>query len=507
MAKISIAGIKKQGLWIGGGLAIVIGAACWYVATGRLATAYRANKAHVETKFKAIDERIKNPENRSEKSIEGIRRDIIDAHHRVKRTWEDIYREQAEKVFIWPEGLTKTFRDTIARLPPDGDLPERLREEYQNFVRGEFRRQLAVVDATVGEDTSVAGLRWKDAERIEGTFGSRQTPSSTWIRLRQEDLWVYNAFCKVIAAVNKGVTGRTALPIKIIDTLEIGDVASRSAPAQIGQKRLKRIKSGSSDSSSAAAVAAAASGTADEALKDRRYVDAKWKPMMASELATNSPLEFKLIPFRMVLFMDQRDIDRLLLEFRRSVLPIEVLEMRINASGGTSSAFSDGRDPGSSAHHVPVELRGVVYIYNPPHMKKLDFVKETETAVAAAGRPAAEVPHADTPLGETPSTETTTTETPETAPPTSDVPTPEVPAAPDETPAVMQAAGKLVSLADGKLKVKAADDSEQDLDMADNVQVTIDGAPATIEGLKPDMVLEISKQDDKVTIIHAKSAE
>jgi hypothetical protein len=519
MAKISLAGIKKNALWIGGGLAILVGGVCWYVATGRLTTAYRQNKQTVDGKFKAIDDRIKNEQNRSDKSIDGVKRDISDAYQRVKKTWEELYQRQAEHVFVWPEGLKKDFRDTIKALedkrvkwladkaagkvsgdPPSEELPERLREDYQNFVRGEFRRLLQTIDATSGEDTAAGGVRWRDADRIEQTFNSRQTPSSTWIRLRQEDLWVYNAFCQVIQAVNKGVTGRTSAPIKIIDTLEIGEAAARSAPQQVGQRRLKRVHSGTTTdlggTSTQTAPAGSGSGTADDQLKDKRYLDLKWKPIPAGELATASPPEFKLIPFRLLVYMDQRDIDRMLLEFRGSILPIEVKEMRINASVG-SAAFGE-RDSGS-VYHIPVEFRGVVYIYNPPSLKKPEFVKDTETAVAAVsatGSPVAESPAPETSTPDSPAAESPPAQTPAAGPPAAEQPAAEKPAMPAES--------KFISQSDGKLKIKTADNQEQEFELAENLQVTIDGAEAKLDDLKPDMTVEIVRENEKVVAIHAK---
>jgi hypothetical protein len=115
------------------------------------------------------------------------------------------------------------------------------------------------------------------------------------------------------------------------------------------------------------------------------------------------------MPFRLLVRMDSRYVDRLLVAFRNSVLPFEVQQVRINpehtaaSSSSSSGRFSrpgaggpgmggpgmgpegpgmgsrPGRFPGPAATGTPaqherlvtVEVRGVAYLLKPPDPQKL----------------------------------------------------------------------------------------------------------------------------------------
>jgi hypothetical protein len=118
-------------------------------------------------------------------------------------------------------------------------------------------------------------------------------------------------------------------------------------------------------------------------------------------------VEYKRLPVRMVLEMDQRWLPKLIAECASQPLQVEVQEVRINtpdamdpnaAGGGGSmmggSDFGVGggslfqEQPGiqgfpAQSNVVNVVIQGVIYIFNKPDPTKLKVADEAETTTAA----------------------------------------------------------------------------------------------------------------------------
>lgn len=182
-----------------------------------------------------------------------------------------------------------------------------------------------------------------------------------------------------------------------------------------------------------------------------RYVDTNYKPVEGKQLRdalkANPPdpknaflVVAKRMPLRMRLVVDQRKLHRFLAECGNSPLPIEIRQVRINRQAGSTSGYEGGAGPGfmpdtggggttempasesgsgfmggpmgmpygagagggfmpggdlkgrtvsssNPVYDIPVELYGIIYIYNPVAKEKLGI----EPAVSA---PAPAVPAA-----------------------------------------------------------------------------------------------------------------
>lgn len=211
--------------------------------------------------------------------------------------------------------------------------------------------------------------------------------------------------------------------------------------------------------------------TLEAALLNYRYVDDKGVPLAAD--AAPPYAEFKMMPIQMELVVDQRKISRLLIECANSSMPIQILSVRTRpgegkplnlaaasseasgttgalggegaisplghgggfggfstglrhggeggGSSGTSGTSGDVADP-TAYWDIPIELKGIIYIYNPPDKSKL--------GTGSAGRetePATDKP--ETPPQGAPAT------TPD-APPVVPQPQPPVEPMPPATPAM-----------------------------------------------------------------------
>ncbi len=138
----------------------------------------------------------------------------------------------------------------------------------------------------------------------------------------------------------------------------------------------------------------------DDGLMNWRYVDMKAKPLMGSELASQ-PGEYRLSPWRLTLVVDQRQLDKVLIAFRNTVMPLEIKQVRVNPAvttpliggGAGAGGYGERRDSYGSGQStldlegtVTVELRGVGYLFNAPDAKKIGGggadAEATETTAA-----------------------------------------------------------------------------------------------------------------------------
>jgi len=213
--------------------------------------------------------------------------------------------------------------------------------------------------------------------------------------MAQEDLWVYEALLRVVKNTNRGATKTYNAPIKRIDALQIGQevpVVGKKAGAS-GKGTTKSGESKQSDSK-------------ESGLAAGRYVDNAGNPLQAGQ--QHPFAEFKIMPIRMQLLMDQRRIHRLLVECVNSNMPIEVRVLRLRpgeqqeldlaalaekgADGGRpakASATSEEStaEKQSVTHDLPIEVQGVIYIYNPPDEGKLGTTSAAEESLPPAAQP------------------------------------------------------------------------------------------------------------------------
>jgi hypothetical protein len=300
---------------------------------------------------------------------------------------------------------------------------------------------------TVGPDVEMVGVVDWSLEswgKIQQHFDWRARPTTPEVVLAQEDLWVYEALLRVIANTNAGVTEHHNAAVKQIRQLNIGQDAAQPWSA-LRQKSADGIAGAEGLPGSGAIEAVPVDPTAAPAgdgtlsarevqLLNGRYVDDKDEPLVGG---ANPPYaEFKMMPIHMELLVDQRKISKLLAECANSSMPIEVKSFRLRPGQGKplnvtalaeGQAASDRAYPPDSAFggfgggqggnaygeggaartglsadsatywDVPVEIQGIIYIFNPPDMNKLG------TGTAGAEAPPAEaVPGEEPAAPETP---------------------------------------------------------------------------------------------------------
>jgi hypothetical protein len=318
-------------------------------------------------------------------------------------------------------------------------------------------------------------VEWDPADqaRLVQRFNWQTWPTTQQVRLAQEDLWVYEALLRIIKNTNGRVKNRNDAAIKQIQALQIGRDASLawqkfgsvgypSGPVGGGGPGGPTSYDGYTRSTTSAGstppagefhdpqyTSARPSGPSSRygppsgygpygqsaAPTDGRYVDEEGQPLGAGQ--EHPYAEFKLMPIRMVLLMNQTKLSKLLVECANSNMPVEVRSVSVGVDSGTmvnlgmptlmgagsgslSHGYGAGYDSGRPSGHdgsysgygpgsypptgaaggatglvqrrtldVPVEIQGTICIFNPPNESKL--------GTGAAAKAPAEVPPATPP--------------------------------------------------------------------------------------------------------------
>jgi hypothetical protein len=442
--------LRKHHFWILCGIAALVGVAAWYLSSGKLQAEFTQNATRIESEIKKVDGITDTPKDGWKDSAERHKAAVQLA---VKSARDTIYLQQKDEVFTWPKELGDDFIEAVTKIEGTSEgLSVELRERYLDWVKSSVRTLAKTVDAAMpdeaqalvgGEFGTVAPehkVLWPSITQIQQTFDWEQRPSTLLVKYAQEELWVYQTLCNIIAVMNKGSHGAHDAAVKDIISMDIAYLATDLLSRTATKGRIQSIATASmatptADASAAVPVAetakpnvstrgkrdtaaetaapsadaAAPSADRDQIWRTFRYVDEKGDPKTA---AADEKPEYYLMPFRLLLKMDRRSIDKLLLECRNSKLPIEVQQVRINPSASTTSVGMGGGGGGGAGHseadagpgagavsgkqydrYATVELRGIVYLLQP----EPKAAPESATPENTTDAPPADNAGADTP--------------------------------------------------------------------------------------------------------------
>jgi O-acetyl-ADP-ribose deacetylase (regulator of RNase III) len=522
--KVILAGLKKYHFWVICAVVILVGLVMWTMATAELEDRTKALAGQIQKAKSDVAGLIGKPLVNTG-VIEVEQKETDKVRDEAQKAWENLYNYQKEKN-DWPAELGPDFHDmitTVEKQGPDAEIPRDYRELYQNFIDQHFPKLYEIIDIRVhalldakgkvkpdsqgrppkedplsresAEDYTMHGsgkrgdsaqrvvaplvgkVYWNQADlrRVKGQFkeGATQvvngslewdsTPSTRQVRLAQEDLWVYRALLRTIAATNSTQTYFHKMPIKRIDALDIAQAAADSFvkaegrifnAANPGGPGAGRIQTGAQaaagrlTSSSGQMLASGGAGgpmkSEGPSLTDYRYVNQVGRPLRGDE---KPPFEeYNMMPIHMRLLMNQRKIVNLIVNLANSSMPIEVRRVSIHPgeqgsaidfgrfmpgkgpaagmgpggpqggplgmqpggfstrSGGESPRYGSGGGPGGAMGgyaegeqlapderdplDLPVEIDGIIYIFNVPKREKLGTGTVAAAAAAATTTPA-----------------------------------------------------------------------------------------------------------------------
>jgi hypothetical protein len=459
-----------------------------FVAQDRLTTQIEAVRREIEGHISALKSVRQIPQHPNNSWAN----DIDSSTMRVKREtlaeWRKFWDSQ-QAIRVWPDSLGPDFVKAIETLKPDGKLSPRLLERYQDVVRTlarELPTRLGVEDAmkdvsetgqsspnvpmqqTIRPEMMRPGMgpaegvpevspyvaTWSagNQQRIFASFNWDKKPSTAKVLLAQEELWVYDALCDVVARINKPATGPHNAAISTIDELYVGYPAAEDNPGGVGGGRVIRMTATQmpdgvppdmmgpgavSPGDPGAAVGrppnprfaggltgapgmgppggeegAAVPADPDEMLRNWVYVDFTGKPLDATQLGAAVDCQMiHLMPFVLRVVIDQRQIDGLLVLLATAKVPIDVRQVRINAptsgqGGAPTAGWEDNAavtSGGGRLYDVTLELRGTIGLATPPNEGTVglepgqgDPVAPTEAAEKPAPNPKAALFHRPT---------------------------------------------------------------------------------------------------------------
>ncbi len=421
--KVALALLKKYHFWVMTLGVLLVGFIGWFLAKKKLWDEYKANKSQIEQRFEAMKRIRSDPEAKNEDWIKGVEIETTALKDKVALAWKKVYIEQRDHVLKWPETLA--YRKSFEEAGLTGEIAPQALEEYRNYIREEFPHLLAIVDAqdyghakeSVGRKPAAKGAAeapageefiviWdaKNQEQVDKQLIWDRIPTSDEVRETQENLWVYEALLKIIGgpkipgSVNEFASGNYNAKVKRIEELLIGKDAASVFQDGMAEGR-KEIET---PQGATAATEGTPSAGPTEKVVEGRYVDEKGTALPPTPPGTPAPTtEFKRMPVVMKLIMDERELTRLLVACANSPLPVEVRQFRVHTihtakqvARGGSSGSATGPDKNEwGPHDVSVDLRGIIYIFNPPDPTKLGpaaALNEVADATAdAKGAPAA----------------------------------------------------------------------------------------------------------------------
>lgn len=269
----------------------------------------------------------------------------------------------------------------------------------------------------VGRDFLV---QWHDQAEVRQQLNWEKRPSSIAIWVTQEDLWVYETLLRAIA--NTNIAARSDrysnAAVRDIFAMQIGAKANRSASTggrifvpqegeggagmrgMGGEFGMGGGEFGGGEFGGGGYGGEFAGGRGGEfgggfgmeggegvdektMLLDSRYVDAEGTPMTApTDGEFKYGTEYKRLPVRLVLRLDQRWLNHLMIELANAPLQVEVQEVRINPQtdsdfggggagrrrpamgmGGNGEVMAFNREPNVRDQVI---IEGLVYIFYPP---------------------------------------------------------------------------------------------------------------------------------------------
>ena len=488
--KTALDAAKKYNFWVLTVVLLLAALGSWFGATADIFKQVDAREGKINSHISALEVILIKPDLPNEHRIESIDLKHEQLTEKVYEAWKWLKQEQANRNTL-SKKLSEDFRRAFAESVELGtEIGYEYREHYYFFIRDHFPELFKVIGirqpvegeseagSAVGAggsgDRGVAaeGVRmtgivdWDDSDRqrVVNRFSWETVPRTAEVLLAQEDLWVYEALLRTIKKTNGNITEQYNAPIQRINALEIGREASRSclesgqiimaietgAPQATSGADRGDYGEGFDDSSAEGGFRDHFEGLSDPTLLEQRYVGLKGRPLGAKE--PHPYAEFKMMPIRMSLFMDQMAIPKLLVACANSNMPIEILKVRLRPGeahdlgltprvetegeldramhGGGRGEYigtahrggfdGGGFDGGGRALetskqplYMPVELQGIIYIFNPPDKKK----QGTGTATEDQPQPPVDTPPGVTPpKGETPPTDTVTSDNSATNP-------------------------------------------------------------------------------------------
>jgi len=418
--KITLAILKKYHFWVLCGLIILTSLGISVIATADLTAQLEARTQELNASFSSVERICSVSPHPNQKVIDAKNSETEQLKQDVFVAWKTLYQDQTDKNQL-ADALTEEFKREFYR---GGELSWEHREVYRTFIHGRFDMLFNdILDVYRPVSGAPASLKrkdggtqpidptepmtgvvmWEERFELKSRFKWPNRPTTEHVRMAQEDLWVYEALLRVIRDTN-------------VDPAATEPIGHHNAAV----REIVSLKIGSETFGSSG------DASLDELMPKSRYVNQNGQAIAAGAA------EYNIMPILMLVSLDQSKIPKLLAECGNSNMPIEIRNVRIRPGHGTglnlgaiapasvlaTTRNGSGGDLPTGATYIPVEIHGLIYIYNPPDSTKLG----TEAL--------AEAPDTTPEVETQPTTDTTPEPSPEPSPEPGPAPTPAAPGGP-----------------------------------------------------------------------------
>ncbi|MDR1483893.1 MAG: hypothetical protein LBT09_03620 [Planctomycetaceae bacterium] len=433
--------VKKFSFWVLVPLALILVFIFNVLAIGAIGKKFTERKNSLESTKGSVEKIRQDSAHPNNNTVEEINVRTEELRGRFVAAWATLEKDQRAKN-VWPEDAGLPFIEEVSKLKFGDIISSRSREYYFNFMEKHIpkleasldRRRIQVNEAGVWKDKAGAGtdaitklsgrgnqstlsdnnlerevgiVEWSNPE-IRNIIRWDIQPNSTEVWYAQEDLWVYDSLISVIVKSNLGASSPHSAVVKRIESMLIGQQASHELAGQLSPQTIAAASTGEDGAvrggtpppppprTSPAGMSPmgnmpSTQATEEETAKMKRherYVDAKNIPLPAD---APSPFgEFNRMPICLRLIVDRQRIPDILVNCANCAMPIDVLAVRINTSGGGTTRTGSANQPtrpstgaidsgkqqivmdGSSgldsiygSNAVPIEIYGCINIFNP----------------------------------------------------------------------------------------------------------------------------------------------
>ncbi|QDU58420.1 hypothetical protein [Aeoliella mucimassa] len=432
--RVALAWLTKYHFWLLSVLVIGICSLVWWMGASALDEEKATALKTIDGAFSKQQTLIGRAYHPSEDVNRKQKEQITELAAETRTIWNELYERQRKEVLKWPDQLPRSFRVAVENKQFGDEIDQGNREKYGTYIRGRFKDLPKIINANELDESELTGggggggfgggrggefgggggrggfggfgaggevdengnpvevdytVYWspEDQQRIAADLDWQTTQSYWRIWVTQEDLWVYEAMLRAVAATNeaKGSDRMSSAAIPQIIALEVGrDAAQESrtsgrikmlAPAGGGLGSMEggmdamggrggefqdpgaggggefdQFGGGGRGGEFGAGEADSNDPAQEKAIRlSGRYIDAEGKPI--SVPPGEEPLdpsifgqELKRLPIHMELQMDTRWLPMLITHLANADLQIQITEVRVGVTGESSGGgFGGGR--------------------------------------------------------------------------------------------------------------------------------------------------------------------
>lgn len=371
--------LKKHHFWLLLVIAVIAAIVVWSMATGQLQQAFAFDQRKIEGTFVGVNN-MPTPF-RNQEMIGQIDAEQAKITRQAIEAWNVLYERQ-KPLLVWPKEVA-----AIAQIPLDQEIPLGLRSDFQQiclvrewhnvFLTAEPKDPKLDPMSTTQDPPAgyIEKLDWPSSDRLsilQRYQAETEAPTTVRVRTTMEDIWVYQNMVDVIRDMNKDARDAADATIKRIRTLDIAQWAINKAHSNIG---LDNPDITGTRPAGRPLPLPAKTGTAkhstDDALLLGRFLDGDSRPIMDKK--ANAFAEFRQMFVLMRLVMNQEAVNDLLARCANAPFPIVARQVLVKFRDGDSkqarndkfdSAAFEGWDA-VRPNDALVEIRGVVFLYNP----------------------------------------------------------------------------------------------------------------------------------------------